>query len=57
MYNKYKKWMRYGNILPIHKKYQFVTIYNSFSQCRHDRNYKLNINYRNVFLYDVNTHK
>ena len=37
--------MRYRNILPRHKKYQFGIIYNSFNWCRHDRNCKFNINY------------
>ena len=49
--------MRYINILPRHNKYQFGIIYNSFSWCRHDRNCKFHINYRNVFLYDMKTHK
>ena len=57
MQNKYNKWMWYINILPGHKKYQFVIIYNSFSWCRHDRNCSLNINYRDVFLYHLKTHK
>ena len=38
--------MRYRNILPSHKKYQFRIIYSSFSWCRHDRNCKFNINYQ-----------
>ena len=49
--------MRYLNILPRHKKCQFMIIYNSFSWCRHDRNCRFHINYRNLFLYDIKTHK
>ena len=45
--------MRYRNILPSHKKYQFQIIYNSFSWCRRDRNCKFNINYKKVFLYFI----
>ena len=43
--------MRSRNILPRHKIYKFGINCNSFSWCRHDKNCKLNINYRNVFLY------
>ena len=48
--------MRYLNILPRHKKYQFGIIYNSLSWCRHDGNCGFNNIYRNVFLYDIKTH-
>ena len=50
--------MRCRNIVPSDKKYQFGIIYNSFSWCTQDRNFKFNIKYyRNVFLYDTKTQK
>ena len=38
------------------KKKQFGIINNSFNWCGHDRNWKFNINYRNIFIYDIKTH-
>ena len=49
--------MSIKTFLVVTKKYPFGIIYNSFSWCTYDRNLKFKINYRNVFLYDIKTHK
>ena len=53
MKNKCNKWMRYKNILPNHKKYQFESSTIHLVGVDMIKNYKFNINYRNIFLYDI----